>query len=160
MGRATEATQCTSSMVRRIANLAFDLPAVVAALLDAEISAAFPETDVSAMTLIDRGFGSVVVGVSGSFVVRVPRTTTVAVAHRHELGLLSPLRGRVDVSLPSAVWSCSPTPAVPWGATAYTWLDGPSPHLRYHQTTGRESRSAIPRKTWLYSATSATTPLR
>ena len=104
-----------------------DLASVRTALVDAGIDAAFPELDFTALDVIDRGFGSIVVGVPGRLVVRVPRTETVTVGHRRERALLPRIAHRFHVATPTVAWTASPTKGLPLGASAYRWIDGSQP---------------------------------
>jgi aminoglycoside phosphotransferase (APT) family kinase protein len=103
------------------------LEPVVESLLEAGIAAAFPQTNFADFAIIDRGFGSIVVGVPQQVVARVPRSETVAAAHRHERALLLSIAKHVGVSTPHVTWVTGPAPALPWGASAYRWIDGSQP---------------------------------
>ena len=100
---------------------------VVEALLDAGIDAAFPESDFAGLVVIDRGFGSIVLGVPQRVIVRVPRTAVVAAAHVRERDLLPLIAHRLPVALPTVVWSAGPATSLPWGASAYRWIHGTQP---------------------------------
>ena len=97
------------------------------ALLAAGIEAAFPQSDFARLAVIDRGFGSIVVGLPEEVIVRVPRTEVVAAAHVHEGRLLSLLRARVPVAVPEVRWRASPAAGLPFGASAYQWMAGSQP---------------------------------
>jgi len=100
---------------------------VIDALRSARIEAAFPETDFAELLLVDRGFGSIVVGVPPQVVIRVPRTQTVAAAHSRERRLVPRIADELRVAIPRAVWHAAPSTALPWGASAYRWIEGSQP---------------------------------
>jgi aminoglycoside 2''-phosphotransferase len=104
-----------------------DVAALAQALLDAGIDAAFPECDCAELVVIDRGFGSIVLGVPQQVVVRVPRTEVVAAAHVHERNLLPSIARHVPVAIPRVVWRASPAEGLRWGASAYRWIYGSQP---------------------------------
>jgi aminoglycoside phosphotransferase (APT) family kinase protein len=106
---------------------AVDLLSLIEALRTAGIEAAFPETDLGGLAVVDRGFGSIVLGVPEQVLVRVPRTEIVATAHRRERRLVPRIARHVGVAIPNAVWVVAPTTELPWGASAYRWIDGSQP---------------------------------
>lgn len=101
--------------------------ALAEALRDAGIGAAFQESDFAGLVVVDRGFGSIVVGVPGKVVVRVPRTRVVAAAHARERSLLPRIAGHLPVTVPQVAWQTGPVTGLPWGATAYHWIHGSQP---------------------------------
>ena len=104
-----------------------EVAALVKALRDAGIGVAFLESDLAGLVVIDRGFGSIVVGAPGEVVVRVPRTEVVAAAHVRERSLLPRIAGQVPVTVPQVAWHTGPATGLPWGATAYNWIHGSQP---------------------------------
>lgn len=104
-----------------------DVASFAEALLDAGIDAAFPDSDFAGLVVIDRGFGSIVLGVPQQVIVRVPRTEVVAAAHVHERSLLPPIAHHLPVAIPRVVWRATPATGLPWGASAYRWIHGSQP---------------------------------
>jgi len=104
-----------------------EVAALAEALWEAGIHVAFRESDFAGLVVIDRGFGSIVVGVPGEVVVRVPRTEVVAAAHVRERGLLPRIASHVPVTVPQVAWHTGPATGLPWGASAYCWIDGSQP---------------------------------
>jgi len=104
-----------------------DLAALMTALASAGIEAAFPDVDFTELAVLDRGFGSIVLSVPHEVVVRVPRTETVAAAHRRERELLARIEHQLHVLVPKVSWIASPARELPLGASAYRWINGAQP---------------------------------
>jgi aminoglycoside phosphotransferase (APT) family kinase protein len=88
------------------------------------LQAAFPELDLSALRIVDVGFGSTVVETGQGIIVRVGRTRAAARGHEVEARCLPILAPTLPAPVPVPHYFCPPGPTLPFGAIAYRKLPG------------------------------------